>query len=315
MPIPPANRLPQIRLQTRHLVLLAALAEHRNLHHAAAALSMTQPAASKQLREVETLLDATLFARLPRGMEPTALGDVVIRHATKALARLASADDELARLKTSLAGQVAIGAIMSASLALLPGVIIRVKQAAPLMSIGVTVDASNLLLAQLMAGNLDFLVARILDTDRAADLHFEALAEEPMCVVARVGHPLQRAAGLQLADLAGAAWVLPPRGSVLRHHSDAMFRRAGLALPGNVIDTHALPLIVPMLVNSDSLYLMPVDVARYHVALGMLGIVPVEVAIRMDAFGIVTRRNDVLSPGAAMVLETLRTAAREIYPP
>lgn len=315
MPNTNPNWSQQIRLKTRHLMLLVALAEQRNLHQAAAALQITQPAGSKQLREVEDILQAPLFERLPRGMEPTVFGAAVIHHARTVLARLALAEEELATLKTSWSGQVDIGAIMSASMTLLPNVIIRVKQATPLMRIGVTVDASNLLLAQLMRGKLDFLVARILDTDRAADLHFEALADEPMCVVARVGHRLQRADGLQLADLAGAAWLMPPRDSVLRHRSEAMFRRAGLAQPGNVVDTHALPLIIPMLMNTDSLYLMPLDVARYHVALGILGIVPIEIALRMDAFGIVTRRNDVLSPSAQIVLETLRTAATEIYLP
>ena len=306
---------PRVRLKTRHLVLLVALSEQRNLHQAAAFLCMTQPAASKQLREVEAILDATLFERLPRGMEPTAFGAAVIRHARAALTTLAAAEDALALLKTGCPGHVAMGAIMSASLALLPAVIVHVKQNAPLLRIGVTVEASHLLLAQLMDGKLDFLVARILDTDRASDLHFEALADDAICVVARSGHPLQEAQDLQLADIAGAAWVLPPRGSLLRHRSDAMFRQAGLAQPGNVVDTHALLLIIPLLLQSDSLYLMPRAVAQYHVALGILAILPIDVALRMDAFGIVTRRNHVLSPSAQIVLETLRTTARKMYLP
>ena len=305
----------RIRLKTRQLLLLVALAEHNNLHRAAEALHITQPAASKQLRELEDMLEVRLFERLPRGMEPTVFGAAMIRHARTALASLAMAHDDVAGLKIGRSGQVAIGAIMSASMALLPNVIIRVKQAAPLMRIGVAVDTSNLLLAQLREGKLDFLVARILDTDSAAHLHYEELADEPVCVVARVGHPLRQAAGLQLADIAGTAWILPPQGSVLRHRSDTMFRRAGLAPPGNVVDTTALLLTIPLLLHTDSLHLMPRDVAQYHAQLGILAILPIEVAIRMDGFGIITRRDDVLSPSAALVLDVLRTAARELYQP
>ena len=41
------------RLKTRQLLLLIALDEHRNIHRAADALHMTQPAASKQIKDLE----------------------------------------------------------------------------------------------------------------------------------------------------------------------------------------------------------------------------------------------------------------------
>jgi DNA-binding transcriptional LysR family regulator len=42
---------------------------------------MTQPAASKQLKDLEEMLGVQLFERLPRGMEPTIYGETMIRHA------------------------------------------------------------------------------------------------------------------------------------------------------------------------------------------------------------------------------------------
>ena len=44
------------RLKTRQLLLVVALAEEGNIHRAAAVLNMTQPAASKLLRELEPFL-------------------------------------------------------------------------------------------------------------------------------------------------------------------------------------------------------------------------------------------------------------------
>ena len=49
---------------------------------------MTQPAASKLLRELEESIGAVLFERLPRGMRPTLYGDALIRHARAALGSL-----------------------------------------------------------------------------------------------------------------------------------------------------------------------------------------------------------------------------------
>ena len=73
------------RLKTRQLLLLIALDQQRNIHRAAESLSMTQPAASKQLRDLEDMLDVRLFERLPRGMLPTIFGEAMIRHARMAL--------------------------------------------------------------------------------------------------------------------------------------------------------------------------------------------------------------------------------------
>jgi len=310
---PNPNWFLRARLKTRQLLLLIALDEQRNIHRAADELHMTQPAASKQLKDLEDMLDVRLFERLSRGMEPTIYGETMIRHARMALTSLSLAHEDIVALKSGLSGQVTIGAIMTPGMALLPRAISRVKQAAPLMRIGVEVETSNILLDRLQRGTLDFLVARILDAANEADLQYEELADEPVCVVARVGHPFENAENLQLADIVRAGWVLSPQGSILRHRCDMMFRRAGLAPPDNVIDTTALLLIISLLQQTDSLHVMPQEVARYYAQLNILTILPIDVAIKMDGFGIITKRNDLLSPSAAVVLDAIRGAAREIY--
>jgi len=301
------------RLKTRQLLLLVSLDEQRNIHRAAEDLHMTQPAASKQLKDLEDMLEVKLFERLSRGMEPTIYGETLIRHARMALTSLSLAHEDIVALKSGLAGQVAVGSIMSAGMSLLPRAISRVKQMAPKMRIAVDVETSNILIERLRRGSLDFLVARILEDDLDAALQYEELSDEPVCVVTRVGHPLQAADALALADIADAAWVLSPHGSVLRHRCDTMFRRAGLAPPTNVVDTTALLLIISLLQHTDSLHMMPLDVARYYAQLSILSILPIEVPVKMDGFGIITRRDNLLSPSAAVLLDAVRVAAKEIY--
>lgn len=298
----------------RQLLLLIALDEQRNIHRAAEELQMTQPAASKQLKELEDLLNVRLFERLPRGMEPTLYGKTMIRQARLALISLSLAHEDVAALKSGLTGQVTVGAIMSSAMTLLPRAIARVKEATPLMRIGVEFETSHILLDRLRRGTLDFLIARMREGDSSAELAYEELADEPVCVVARRGHPLQQASALQLDDIASAAWVLPPQGSVLRHRCDTMFHRAGLAPPSNVVDTTALLLIVSLLLHTDSLHMMPLDIARYYARLDILDILPIAVPVRMDGFGIITRRNYLLSPSATILLDAVRVAAKEIYP-
>jgi DNA-binding transcriptional LysR family regulator len=310
---PNPNWFLRARLKTRQLLLLIALDEQRNIHRAAEELHMTQPAASKQLKDLEVMLDVRLFDRLPQGMQPTIYGETLVRYARMALTSLSMAHDDIAALKSGLAGQVSIATIMAPGMTLLPRAISRVKQTAPRLRISVEIDNSNVLLERLVRGSFDFLVARLLDEENKFDLQYEELAEEPVCVVSRVGHPLEHAEALCLEQIARAAWVLPPTGSVLRHRVDMMFRRAGLVPPDNVIDTPALLLVISLLQQTDSLYVMPVEVARYYVQLNILSILPIEVPVRMDAYGIITHRNRLLSPGASALLAAIREAASELY--
>src|SRR5664279_539924 len=119
------------RLKTRQLLLLVALADEGNIHGAAQILNMTQPAASKLLKDLEDALEVSLFDRLPRGMRPTWYGETMIRHARVALSSLNQAHEELVAAKNGQFGQVNVGAITAPGLALLPPTVALVKREHP----------------------------------------------------------------------------------------------------------------------------------------------------------------------------------------
>lgn len=311
---PMSKRIMQARLKTRQLLLLLALDEQRNIHRAAEEMVMTQPAVSKQLKELESLLDVQLFERTSRGVEPTIFGEAMIRHARMALLSLSNAHEDIAALKAGLVGQVNVGAIMTPSVSLLPGAAIEVKRQAPLLRIGIQVGTSNALVAQLQAGSIDFMIGRLLEQQSKAMFDYEELASEPLCVVARVGHPLLNETAVTLERIAAEPWVLAPPGSILRHKFDLMFRRLGLAPPVSVIDTIEIPVITELLRQSDMLHAFPQELAHSYARSGVFAIVPIELPCQMEAFGIVTRRDDLLSPGAEMMLRAIRARAAEIYP-
>ena len=310
---PNPNWFLRARLKTRQLLLLIALDDERNIHRAADALCMTQPAASKQLKDLEDMLEVKLFERLPRGMEPTLFGETMIRHARMALTSLAAAHDDIVALKKGLTGQVEVGVIMTPGMSLLPRAIARVKAQAPLLRIGVQMETSKVLLDQLQRGVLDFMIGRILEEASVSGLQYEELSGEPACAVARIGHPLLLRDDLSLADLATQAWILPPPGSVLRHRWEQMFRRAAIEPPADAVDTTALLVITALLQQTDALHVMPIEVARYYASLKALAILPIELPCSMDAFGIITREGHLLSPGARTLLQEVRGVARELY--
>ncbi len=301
------------RLKTRQLLLLVALAEEGNIHRAAQVLNMTQPAASKLLKDLEEALEVSLFDRLPRGMRPTWYGETMIRHARLALGSLNQAHEELEAAKTGQFGQVCVGSITAPGLALLPPAVAVVKREYPNLHIALQIETSDVLIERLNQGKLDILVARLFAQHDKTDLRYEMLTDEPVCAVARPGHPLLGATNPSLRDVVNLSWIVPPSGSVLRHRFDLMFQEEGLKAPNNVVETASIMFTTKMLQQSDMLSVVAADVARYYADHGLLAILPVTLPCQMDAFGIIIRRDRALSPAAKVMLRALKTSAMAVY--
>ncbi|GJH06906.1 LysR family transcriptional regulator [Paraburkholderia terrae] len=301
------------RLKTRQLLLLVALDEEGNIHRAADALSMSQPAASKLLRELEEMLDAPLFERMPRGMRPTLYGEVMIRHARAVVGSLDQAREEVLALKSGQLGRVAVGTITSPAVSLLPAAIAQVKQHHPGLSVSVEIDSSNVLLESLSQDKLDLVIGRLSVEHDKLHLRYEPLAEEQALAVARSGHPLLTAQSLTLADVVDASWVVPPAQSVLRHRFELMFQRQSLAPPSNVVESAELLFVTSLLSQSDMLAVLAAEVAHYYAAHGLLSILPLDMPLRMDDFGIITRTGQLLSPASTQVVRALKQVAGELY--
>jgi len=301
------------KLKTRQLLLLVALAEEGNIHRAAQVLNMTQPAASKLLKDLEDALEVSLFDRLPRGMRPTWYGETMIRHARVALTSLNQAHEELEAAKSGQFGQVNVGSITAPGLALLPPTVTLVKQEHSNLQITLQIEPSDVLIERLNQGKLDILVARLFAQHDKTELRYEMLTDEAVCAVARPGHPLFSTPKPDLRDVVNLAWIVPPSGSVLRHRFDLMFQEEGLQAPNDVIETSSLMFTTKMLQQSDMVSVVATDVARYYSDHGLLAILPIALPCQMDAFGIITRRDRLLSPAAKVMLRALKISAMTVY--
>jgi DNA-binding transcriptional LysR family regulator len=310
-----SNWFVRARLKTRHLLLLAAMEEEGNVRRAADVLGMTQPAASRLLKELEDELEVKLFDRTPHGMHATLYGEVMIRHARMVLANLSQAHEEITALREGLAGQVQIGAIAAAAATMVPLAISRLKSQYPQLQIWLQVETSDVMLPLVAQGHLDIMVGRVLERQGqfVDTVRYEPIADEPLCVVVRPGHPLEHTAALTMRGIVSAGWVLHPPGSVLRHRFDMAFSQIGLHPPQNVVNTNNFLAISSLLLQSDMLAVMPDEVARQYEQFGTVRRLAIELPCRMDAFGIITRQTQLLSPAATLVLRALRDAATEVY--
>lgn len=314
MPDPRSDRFVRSHLKTRHLVLLVELGRHGSIMHAAQAANLTQPAASKLLGELEHALGVQLFERLPRGVVPTWYGQILIRRAGAALAEMDAAHQEVMELLSGLRGRVDVGSVLTPSAGLVPAAVNLLKLRQPRVLVSITVDTSKLLVQRLRAGELDLVVGRILDSDAATELRFEPITDEPHSLIVRAGHPLAERTDLTLAEIGQQGWILPPTGSILRDRLTAMFLSQGLEPPAETVETLALPVIANLLIGSDMIVALPQELVAPYLQTGILVLLPIELGLRMDMYGIITRRQHQLSPGADAMLATLREVTESRYP-
>ncbi len=219
------------RLQPKHLRLVQAIAEHGQVSLAARKLTMTQPAASRMLLEVERLVEAPLFERRPKGMVPTPLGEVLARGASAVLHGLDATAREMEGFKAGLTGTVRIGAVTGGAVSFIVPAIQSLETAAQEADIHVDVAPSDQLMAGLINNRYDFILARLppgTDTRR-----FEVMRGrvEEIVFLARAGHPLAEARALALGDLAGWPWVIQGHGTPLRQAVEEAFQNWAVPTP------------------------------------------------------------------------------------
>lgn len=303
------------RLNIRHIALMAQLDDARSVVRAAEAAGMSQPAASTLLRGFEEALDVPLFERHARGIAPTPYGEILVRHARAILAEIDQVQEEIASLKSGLSGQASVGTVVTPGTNLVPLAVGLLKKKHPGLLVSIELDHSRPLIEGLLGGQIDMVVARLLDSQGAGELHFEPLGDESHAVIAGGGHPLAGAKSIRLQDLLGQAWILPPPGSVLKDRLAAVFLQHGLPMPANVVQTQSLPAIVGLLRSTNAVVALPRETVQPLCDSGFLSVLIDNLGVTMTPFGIVTRRKHDLSPGAQALLAAIRTTARTLYLP
>ena len=294
------------RLRFRHLSLLVAMGEHRNLHRAAQAVHLAQPSATKLIHDLEQLFGVPLFERLPRGMEPTELGAEVLSFARRTLVELERFLDDLHRKQTGGYGQLIIGAIMGAAPDVVARAMAEMKQERPLLAIRLMGETSDEIVALLLEGKIDLAVGRFSNPLQHNLIDYEDLGNEELCIVAKTGHPLARNRRLQLATLADTPWILQPLTSPARQIIEQEFGQAGMKSPANVVECTSIFATLQLLQTSNAVAMLPESVVRDHLKAGFLIQLPLDVGASLPGFGILTRRNEPIGPTAADFIKALR---------
>ncbi|MCE3028465.1 pca operon transcription factor PcaQ [Salinicola sp. DM10] len=297
------------RVKLRHLMAFQEVARLNSMARAAQTLSITQPAMSKTIRELEEIVGATLFERSPSGVTLTAAGATLLRHAGPALRSLDAGFRAVHQ--TSAQAVVRLGALSSVEQGLLPRALVRLAQTLPGVRVQVTTGSSAYLLSRLGLGELEMVVGRMSEAREIRGLHFEPLYHEPLVLVARAGHALA-AGDADAAALAAAAWVIPPAATTLREQVERFWVEQGGWCPPIALETLSLSLSRRYVLATDAVWVAPLDAVREDLASGVLMRLPVALEAHGGALGLCTNLSLPLSAGAERLQACLREIAAEV---
>src|SRR4051812_5239165 len=101
-------------LDVGKLATLRAVVTHGSFSAAGHALSLTQPAVSRQVSLLERQTGTQLVRRTQQGVRPTEAGRLLVAHADAILGRLALAEAEVADLAGLRRGRLRLGAFFTA---------------------------------------------------------------------------------------------------------------------------------------------------------------------------------------------------------
>jgi DNA-binding transcriptional LysR family regulator len=197
-------------LEVRRLQIFAAVAERGSFSAAAEALFMTHSAVSQQVALLERQLGLALVTRGPRGVELTEAGRLLAERGTGVLGTLAAAERELLDLK-SRHESVRLGVFPTAGAVLIPRAVRDYRERHPDVRIVLRSAHAADMPAALRDGTIhlgavwdyDFLPRGV-----PADVTWVHLADDPLCVLVPVDHPLAAEPAVALPELAGETWVI-----------------------------------------------------------------------------------------------------------
>ncbi|QCI66596.1 LysR substrate-binding domain-containing protein [Phreatobacter stygius] len=309
---PAVRRLREARLKLHQLEFVVAVDERRSIAAAAEATNLSQPAATRMLKEVEAILGVVLFDRTRRGVTPTLYGEALLRRARLILAELRHMHEELLALAGGVEGRVAVGTLLAASATLLPRSIKILRERFPKVSVQIIEGTFDVLVPMLRAGELDILLGRLPRLAGDEGVATELLYHEPTCVVARPGHPLARRQQVSAAEIRAADWILPPRSTLLRADIDAAFRACGLAPPQPMLESVTVLANQRLIAATDLLAFLPRDIAEYYRGHGLIAIVPAELGLQPAEVGLSLRAGRLPSPATRVFADIVREVAGDL---
>jgi DNA-binding transcriptional LysR family regulator len=300
------------RLTLRDLHLFLTVVQHGSMASAAVQLGISQPNVSEVIADLEQALDARLFDRRPRGVEPTMYGEALLKRTRAAFDELRQGVKDIEFLTDPARGEVRIGFPPAAMATFLPDLIQKFSDAYPKVVLRISEvprSAINSVLRERTHDlHLEWCVPPFPRDDAANDVSIEYLFDDHFVIVAGPNTRWARRRKIDLAELRAERWMLGPPNTSNYEFIAGAFRARELAMPMIAVETLSVPLRTHLVASGRFIGAMPKLLASQS----LVKILPVEVPVRPLRFAIFTLKGRTLSPAVARFIAHLRDFARSM---
>jgi LysR family transcriptional regulator, hydrogen peroxide-inducible genes activator len=238
----------------RQLRYLAALAEHRHFGRAAEACSVTQPALSMQIRELERQLGVELVERRPGEVVLTQLGAEVAQRGDRVLAGARDLADFARHRGRLLTGRLQFGVIPTLAPYVLPKILPVLQRRYPDLRIELRETQTKSLLDELARGGLDAVMLAL--PIHEADIETIRLFDDPFLLGVPADDPRPQAARVTAAEIDKQHLILLEEGHCLRDQALAYCAGARRDAPLSLGAT-SLATVMQMVANGYGITLVP----------------------------------------------------------
>ena len=304
------GKLRQIKM--RHLLAFVETVRTGSLKAAAARINLTQPAISKTLKDLETILGVTLLHRDRGGIELTREGAVLRQFAEQSLATLGHGLSGIEALSLGISAPLRLGALPSVAADVLPDAVRRFAELSPATPVSVEDGGIGTLIDRLRGGELDLVVGRMGRPETMTGLSFSQLYSEQVVFVVAADHPCAEAT--DLGGLAGQKLLYPPAEAAIRPLVDRFMLSQGVTGWPDRLETVSGAFGRAMTLGpARAVWIISQGVVAADIAAGRMVAVPIDTSAMSGPVGIMARSEEEPTPPVRLfrqaLFETLEAGA------
>ena len=171
-------------LNLTHLATFRLVIQRGSFSAAADALGISQPAVSLQIRQLEQFLRSRLIERTGRGIKATAAGQALLSHGERIEQAVEDTLRSLDAFSHEVSGTITLGTGATACIHLLPPLLQQLREAYPLLKVGVTTGNTPGVVRAIEENRLDLGLVTLPVSGRGLDVT-PVLDEEFVCITSR----------------------------------------------------------------------------------------------------------------------------------
>ena len=250
-------------MELRHLRYFAMAASERNISRASERLNVSQPAVSRQLKDLEEELGAPLFVRERNGLSLTAAGETALVHAKEILRRTNGLEEAMRAYGGGAERVIRIGFIPTA----LSGFLADALRQFHLTRSDVTVELRELMPRPqeeaLRKGEIDLALLGTPCPELQKEFQLKSILKTPVAAVVPDHHPLAKRKSIDLLELSKDRFVsldqrfFPGRPELMAE----LGRRAGFE-PEIRFYAEGLSELLGLVAGGGGVAVLPADVAQ-----------------------------------------------------